>query len=87
MPKAAWRAAGLSITRRFLFRSSLFLNNVDRASVVLQFPERMYKLPTGVTSLDFSSEFPNFLAVGLYDGNICIFDVSTEDSVPILTTA
>jgi WD40 repeat protein len=53
----------------------------------LQYPERIYRQSAGVTAIDFSSEFPNFLAVGLYDGNIAIYDVSSASAEPILTTA
>ena len=51
-----------------------------------QYPERLYHLTTGATAVDFSNEFPNFLAVGLYDGNICIFDVASGSTTPMLTT-
>jgi WD40 repeat protein len=47
-------------------------------------PERVYSLPCGVTSIDWSSYFPFLLAVGRYDGNIAIYDVRNEDDEPIL---
>lgn len=46
-----------------------------------EYPERVYRLHSAVTAIDFSSEFPNLLAVGLYDGGIAILNVrSTTDS-------
>ncbi|XP_065069887.1 dynein axonemal intermediate chain 4-like isoform X2 [Rhopilema esculentum] len=46
-----------------------------------EFPERLYHLPSAVTALDFSSAFPNLLAVGLRDGTIAIYNVRhTTDS-------
>lgn len=47
-------------------------------------PERVYSLPCGVTSIDWSSYYPFLLAVGLYDGNVAIYDVRSEDNEPIL---
>lgn len=38
-------------------------------------PERVIETPVGVTALDFSSQHPNLLAVGLYSGNIAIYDL------------
>ena len=40
-------------------------------------------LLSGVTSLAFSAEQPNVLAVGLYDGSVCIYDVRKPDA-PLL---
>ena len=51
-----------------------------------QFPERIYKTHAGVTAIDFSTEFPNFLAVGMYDGVIAIYDVSKDSPDPIIST-
>ncbi|XP_017781911.1 PREDICTED: WD repeat-containing protein 78-like [Nicrophorus vespilloides] len=42
-------------------------------------PERYYSFPTPVTSLDFSKQYPNLLAVGFYDGFIKVLDVSHAD--------
>jgi len=40
-----------------------------------EFPERMYRLASAVTALDFSSSSPSLLAVGLRDGTIAIYNV------------
>ena len=53
-------------------------------------PERSLYLPTGVTTLDFSTHHPNLLAVGLRDGSIYIFDMHKEDQYyrePIMDTS
>lgn len=38
-------------------------------------PEASFATGAGVMSLDFHPDHPNLLAVGCYDGHICIFDV------------
>nr|XP_039271960.1 dynein intermediate chain 4, axonemal-like [Styela clava] len=49
-----------------------------------EYPERVFHTKAGVTAIDFSSANPNLLAVGLYDGTVCIYNVrSTKDS-PVL---
>lgn len=51
---------------------------------MLQYPERVFRTKAGVTAIDFSGANPNLLAVGLYDGTVCIYNVrSTKDS-PVL---
>jgi len=47
-------------------------------------PERVYSLPCGVTAIDWSAYHPFLLAVGLYDGNVAIFDMRSEEDAPIL---
>lgn len=47
-------------------------------------PERVYSLPCGVTAIDWSAYHPFLLAVGLYDGNVAIFDMRSEEDSPIL---
>lgn len=42
---------------------------------------------SGVMALSFSVHHPYLLAVGLYDGTVCIFDVRKQDSKPILESA
>ena len=52
-----------------------------------EFPDKMITLQgnnSGVTSIAFSALHPYLLAVGLYDGTVCIFDVRKNDSKPIL---
>jgi len=51
-----------------------------------EFPERFYKTEAGVTSLAFSQKHANILAVGLFNGNILIFDVRTNDSASLIST-
>ncbi|CAF2126479.1 unnamed protein product [Rotaria magnacalcarata] len=51
-----------------------------------EFPERYYQTDAGVTSLSFSLKRPNLLAVGLFNGNICIFDVNQNNTSPIVDT-
>ncbi|XP_065673190.1 dynein axonemal intermediate chain 4-like [Hydra vulgaris] len=45
----------------------------------LEFPERVYNLNSAVTSIDFSSLSPNFLAVGLYNGAISVYNIRSEE--------
>ncbi|CAF3188834.1 unnamed protein product [Rotaria socialis] len=51
-----------------------------------EFPERYYQTDAGVTSLSFSLKRPNLLAVGLFNGNICIFDLNQNNTSPIVDT-
>ncbi|CAF1278778.1 unnamed protein product [Adineta ricciae] len=53
----------------------------------LQFPERYYQTDAGVTSLSFSLKRPNLLAVGLFDGNICVFDLNQNHTSAIVDTS
>ena len=48
-----------------------------------EYPERAISLPSGVTSIDFSSTRPYILAAGLYDGTIAIFDTRLPTDKPI----
>lgn len=41
-----------------------------------EYPECVLHTPAGVTTLDFSTDHPNLLAAGLYNGTVCIYDVS-----------
>ena len=47
----------------------------------------LWTFPTssGVTAVDFATQSPNMLAVGLYDGTLAVHDVSTRQ-VGTLTT-
>ena len=51
-----------------------------------EFPERYYKTEAGVTALAFSQKHANLLAVGLFNGNVLVFDVRVNNSVPLLST-
>lgn len=51
-----------------------------------EFPERYYKTEAGVTSLAFSQKNANLLAVGLFNGNILVFDVRVNNTEPLLST-
>lgn len=51
-----------------------------------EFPERFYKTEAGVTAVAFSEKHANLLAVGLFNGNILVFDVKKNNTAPILTT-
>lgn len=46
----------------------------------LQWPERVIHCDSAVTSLDFSSNNPSQLAVGLQDGSIIIYSVKSPDN-------
>ncbi|EEY54122.1 Axonemal Inner Arm I1 Intermediate Chain Dynein [Phytophthora infestans T30-4] len=46
-----------------------------------EYPERIYQLPVGVTSIDFSTAHPYLLAVGFADGVVSIYDTRKDDSV------
>lgn len=39
-----------------------------------EFPQQTLRTKSGVTSIEFSTEHPNVLAAGLYDGSVCIYD-------------
>ncbi|UJR28757.1 hypothetical protein I4U23_009983 [Adineta vaga] len=52
----------------------------------LEFPERYYQTDGGVTSLSFSHKRPNLLTVGLFNGNICIFDLNQNNTSAIVDT-
>ena len=44
----------------------------------LEFPERIFYLPSTATSCDFSLANPNLLAVGLFTGTVVIFNVTRK---------
>lgn len=48
------------------------------------FPQKVIKTKFGVTSLDFSSEHPHLLAIGLYDGSVAVYDIRDENDKPTL---
>nr|XP_002131353.1 WD repeat-containing protein 78 [Ciona intestinalis]BCG62024.1 WD repeat-containing protein 78 [Ciona intestinalis] len=49
-----------------------------------EFPERVFHSKASVTALDFSSVYPNLLAVGLYDGTVCIYNVRNMTDQPVV---
>ncbi|CAF3432160.1 unnamed protein product [Rotaria sp. Silwood1] len=51
-----------------------------------EFPERYYQTDAGVTSLSFSIKRPNLLAIGLFNGNICVFDLNRNNTSPVVDT-
>nr|CDS25319.1 WD repeat containing protein 78 [Hymenolepis microstoma] len=52
----------------------------------INFPERVYQLPCGVTAISWSCKNVNLLAVGMFDGVIMIFDARKESIIPIFDT-
>ncbi|VUZ41390.1 unnamed protein product [Hymenolepis diminuta] len=52
----------------------------------INYPERIYQLPCGVTAVSWSYKNENLLAVGMFDGVIMIFDVRKENNIPLLDT-
>ncbi|XP_033115107.1 WD repeat-containing protein 78-like [Anneissia japonica] len=48
------------------------------------YPERVFHCEAGVTSMDFSVNNPNLLAVGLYDGTVAIYNVRSMKDEPAL---
>ncbi|VDO05159.1 unnamed protein product [Rodentolepis nana] len=52
----------------------------------INYPERVYQLPCGVTAVSWSCKNVNLLAVGMFDGVIMIFDARKESNVPLLDT-
>ncbi|KAF5298180.1 hypothetical protein FQA39_LY02604 [Lamprigera yunnana] len=49
-------------------------------------PERTYRFPQPVTTLNFSQKNPNLLGIGFYDGNVKVVDVSLIDCYLIGTS-
>ncbi|XP_059840356.1 dynein axonemal intermediate chain 4 isoform X2 [Hypanus sabinus] len=50
-------------------------------------PERIYHCESGVTALDFSSDSPNLLAVGFYDGLVAIYNVRNSENGLVLDSS
>lgn len=48
------------------------------------FPAKVIDTKFGVTSLDFCTEHPHLLAVGLYDGSVAIYDIRDKEDKPSL---
>ncbi|KAF0689082.1 Aste57867_19354 [Aphanomyces stellatus] len=51
-----------------------------------EYPERIYTLGCGVTSIDFSRMHPNLLAVGFHNGVVALFDTRKEGNEPVLSS-
>lgn len=51
-----------------------------------EFPERLYKLPCSVMSIDFASNRPSLMAVGLRNGATVVYDVSSPSQEPVSTS-
>ena len=51
------------------------------------YPEYIYSTDSGVLSLDFHSQHPSLLAVGCYDGNVVVFDVSKKIAQPLYSSS
>jgi WD40 repeat protein len=54
-----------------------------------QYPEKLFKLSSSVTTVDFSSEKAEMMAVGLLDGRVLVFDTASQCSLssPMLDSA
>lgn len=51
-----------------------------------EFPERFFRTEAGVTALAFSTKNSNLLAAGLFNGNITVFDVRNNNTLPLIST-
>ncbi|CAK8676221.1 dynein axonemal intermediate chain 4-like [Clavelina lepadiformis] len=49
-----------------------------------EYPERVFHCKTSVTALDFSTTNPNLLAVGQYDGTVCIYNVRNATDAAVV---
>jgi len=49
-----------------------------------EYPSRVFKLDTPVTTIDFSQSNPNLLAAGFMDGRVAIFDIRSKSNIPVL---
>jgi len=52
----------------------------------LEFPEKIFEIPSSVTSLGFSKQSPNLLAVGVHTGVIYLFNVASKSTDWIFDT-
>ncbi|MCQ2820272.1 MAG: WD40 repeat domain-containing protein [archaeon] len=50
------------------------------------FPEVKYKTESGVLCLDFHPKDYTLLVAGLYDGTVCVYDISKKSKFPFLTS-
>jgi WD40 repeat protein len=49
-----------------------------------EYPERVLRMSSGVTAIDFSSSHPNMLAAGFYDGTVAIYDIRKDSDAAVL---
>eukprot|EP00002_Diphylleia_rotans_P037458 TRINITY_DN8364_c0_g1_i7.p1 TRINITY_DN8364_c0_g1~~TRINITY_DN8364_c0_g1_i7.p1 ORF type:complete len:696 (-),score=147.47 TRINITY_DN8364_c0_g1_i7:274-2361(-) len=47
------------------------------------YPEFWFRIDSGVMALDFHTQYPSLLAVGLYDGRVMVFDIQSKTGLPI----
>ncbi|CAL8104323.1 unnamed protein product [Calicophoron daubneyi] len=52
----------------------------------IEYPERFYETPSGVTAVGWSKIHSNLLAVGMFSGVIYVFDVRKNDPIPVIDT-
>ncbi|VDQ09977.1 unnamed protein product [Trichobilharzia regenti] len=52
----------------------------------IEYPERYYETPSGVTAVGWSKIHANLLAVGMFSGVIHVYDVRKNDPVPVVDT-
>eukprot|EP01006_Ploeotia_vitrea_P040276 TRINITY_DN66418_c11_g1_i5.p1 TRINITY_DN66418_c11_g1~~TRINITY_DN66418_c11_g1_i5.p1 ORF type:complete len:683 (+),score=390.47 TRINITY_DN66418_c11_g1_i5:191-2239(+) len=50
-------------------------------------PEFVFTTESGVMCMDFHPHFSSLLAVGLYDGTVCVFDVRSKEDKPLYTSS
>ncbi|XP_044213816.1 dynein axonemal intermediate chain 4-like isoform X1 [Thunnus albacares] len=53
----------------------------------LTWPERVFRCHSSVTSLDFSANNPDRLAVGMYDGTVAIYSVQIRENKACVATS
>lgn len=51
------------------------------------YPEYIYTTDSGVLCLDFHPQHPSLLAIGCYDGNVAVFDVSKNITQPLYSSS
>ena len=50
-------------------------------------PEYLYFTDSGVMSLQFHPQHPSYLAVGLYDGSVLVYNLQKKTDTPILRSS
>uniref|UniRef100_A0A0G4I0J3 Dynein axonemal intermediate chain 4 n=1 Tax=Chromera velia CCMP2878 TaxID=1169474 RepID=A0A0G4I0J3_9ALVE len=51
------------------------------------YPERVLRTASGVTSLQFSTVYPNLVAAGMHDGSIAIWDLRRPGNAPVVESS
>jgi len=51
-----------------------------------EFPERLYRLPCSVLSIDFAESRPSLMAVGLRSGATYVYDIANPSDEPVSTS-